>query len=114
GAGMVKCIVAPESLGAIQEGEAAALAAAWPDDDETLADMLGWADAVLVGPGLGGASARELTTRVLNACRGPVVLDADALNAFAGDAAALAPLLVGRAALLTPHPAEFGRLMGIP
>jgi ADP-dependent NAD(P)H-hydrate dehydratase / NAD(P)H-hydrate epimerase len=111
---MVKCIVAPESLGAIQEGEAAALAAAWPNDDEALSEMLGWADAVLVGPGLGGSSARALTTRVLRAWRGPVVLDADALNAFAGDAAALAPLLDARAALLTPHPAEFGRLIGLP
>jgi NAD(P)H-hydrate epimerase len=42
------------------------------------------------------------------------VLDADALNAFAGDVGALATLLAGRAALLTPHPAEFGRLAGLP
>jgi ADP-dependent NAD(P)H-hydrate dehydratase / NAD(P)H-hydrate epimerase len=41
-----------------------------------------------------------------------VVLDADALNAFAGDADALSPLLRERAALLTPHPAEFARLAG--
>jgi NAD(P)H-hydrate epimerase len=114
GAGMVKCIVAPESLGAIQEGEPAALAAAWPDDDAALAELLGWADALLVGPGLGGAHARTLTMRVLGAWRGPVVLDADALNAFAGDVGALATLLAGRAALLTPHPAEFGRLAGLP
>jgi NAD(P)H-hydrate epimerase len=67
---------------------------------------------VLVGPGLGRPRARELTERVLRLWRGPVVLDADALNAFAGDAGALAPLLAGREALLTPHPAEFARLVG--
>jgi NAD(P)H-hydrate epimerase len=41
------------------------------------------------------------------------VLDADALNAFAGDAGALASLIGQRAALLTPHPAEFARLAGL-
>jgi ADP-dependent NAD(P)H-hydrate dehydratase / NAD(P)H-hydrate epimerase len=114
GAGMVKCVVAPESLGAIQEGEPSALAAAWPEDEAALAStVLEWADVVLIGPGLGG-SARELTTRVLNAWRGPVVIDADALNAFTGDVVALAALLGERQALLTPHPAEFGRLRGLP
>jgi NAD(P)H-hydrate epimerase len=115
GAGLVKCIVAAESIGAIQEGEAAALAAEWPSDDASLAaTILDWADAVLIGPGLGGAHARELTTRLLTRWRGPVVLDADALNAFAGDADVLAQLIGQRAALFTPHPAEFGRLVGLP
>jgi NAD(P)H-hydrate epimerase len=41
------------------------------------------------------------------------VLDADALNAFAGDLDALGKLLARRQALLTPHPAEFGRLAGL-
>jgi len=111
GAGMVKCVVAPESLGAVQEGEPAALAAPWPSDDASLrATISDWADAVLIGPGLGATNARTLVTRVLESWRGPVVLDADALNAFANDVGALTKLLGGRAALLTPHPAEFGRL----
>ncbi len=111
GAGMVKCIVAPQSVAAIQEGEPAALAAPWPDDTAALhASIVDWADVVLVGPGLGRRDARALTERVLREWRGPVVLDADALNAFAGEADALAPLLGGRQALLTPHPVEFARL----
>ncbi|MEO8563690.1 MAG: NAD(P)H-hydrate dehydratase [bacterium] len=115
GAGLVKCVVAPESLGAVQEGEAAALAAVWPTDDVSLAaTILDWADVVLIGPGLGGANARTLTTQLLSAWRGPVVVDADALNAFAGDVGALAALIGIRQALLTPHPAEFGRLVGLP
>jgi NAD(P)H-hydrate epimerase len=40
------------------------------------------------------------------------VLDADALNHFAGRLDALAALLGGRPALLTPHPLEFARLVG--
>ena len=112
GAGLVKCVVAPESLPAVQEAEPAALAAPWPADDATLErEVTRWADAILLGPGLGRDGARAFVERVLRAFRGPVVLDADALNAFAGEAAMLAPLLHERPALLTPHPAEFGRLV---
>jgi NAD(P)H-hydrate epimerase len=113
GAGMVRCVVAPESLPAVQEAEPAALAATWPENDASVASIAAWADALLIGPGLGRASARALVERTLRAFRGPVVLDADALNAFAGDVGALARMLEGREALLTPHPAEFGRLAGL-
>jgi NAD(P)H-hydrate epimerase len=113
GAGLVKCVVAPESLRAVQEAEPAALAAQWPVDDAALErDVAGWADAILIGPGLGRDNARAFVERVLRGTRASVVLDADALNAFTGDAGALAPLLRGRQALLTPHPAEFARLVG--
>lgn len=112
GAGMVKCIVAPDSLPAVRESEPAALTAAWPADEREMHDALAWADVVLVGPGL-GTGARAMVERVLSAFSGPVVLDADALNAFAGDAAALRTLIGDRAALLTPHPVEFARLAGV-
>ena len=113
GAGLVKCVVAPESLSAVQEAVPASLASAWPADDAGARRDIGdWADAVLVGPGLGRDGSRAMVERLLRNFAGPVVLDADALNAFADDADALAPLLGGRAALLTPHPAEFARLAG--
>jgi NAD(P)H-hydrate epimerase len=110
--GMVKLVVAPPSLPVVQEAEAAALAAPWPADDAALKrDIVEWADVVAIGPGLGrGAEARALVERVLRAWRGPVVIDADGLNVFAGDADGLGQLLDGRPALLTPHPAEFARL----
>ncbi len=113
GAGLVKCVVAAESLRAVQEAAPSALATTWPADDAVLhRDIVDWADGVLVGPGLGRDGTRVFVERLLRAYRGPVVLDADALNAFAGDAAALTPLLGGRPALLTPHPAELARLVG--
>ncbi|MDB4898852.1 MAG: NAD(P)H-hydrate epimerase, partial [Gemmatimonadetes bacterium] len=71
-----------------------------------------WADAVLLGPGL-GKDARAIVERVLRAFDGPVVIDADALNAFAGDVDALRVALRGRPALLTPHPMEFARLSAL-
>jgi len=112
GAGMVKCAVAQESLLALQEAEPAALSAAWPSDDASFDEHIAkWADAILIGPGLGREHAREIVERALRVFRGPVVLDADALNAFAGDVDALATLIGDREALLTPHPAEFARLV---
>jgi NAD(P)H-hydrate epimerase len=67
-------------------------------------------DALAVGPGLGtSAAARALLQRTA-ASRLPAIFDADALN-LAGEAAFFA----GRAApaVLTPHPGEAGRLLGI-
>ena len=113
GAGMVKCAVAPESILALQEAEPAALSTTWPTSDAQFDDeILNFADAILIGPGLGRAGTRELVERALRRFAGPVVLDADALNAFDGDVDALLPLVGNRAALLTPHPAEFARLLG--
>lgn len=113
GAGLVKCVVAPDSVRAIQEAEPAALVTPWPDDDAALQrEITDWADAVLAGPGLGRSVARTLVERLLRQFHGAVVLDADALNAFAGDTDGLAPLLGAREAMLTPHPAELARLVG--
>jgi ADP-dependent NAD(P)H-hydrate dehydratase / NAD(P)H-hydrate epimerase len=113
GAGLVKCVVAPESLQAVQEGEPAALGAVWPTEDPAVDALAGWADAMLIGPGLGAKGARAMVERLLDVFEGPVVLDADALNAFVRDIPSLARAIGKRAALLTPHPAEFGRLAGL-
>ena len=114
GVGMVKLVVSDDSLAAVREAEPRSLTAAWPRDAESAREVLGWADAIAVGPGLGvGSAAREVLELALREFRGPVVLDADALNAFASDVNGLAGLLEGRPAVLTPHPMEFGRLTGI-
>ncbi|WP_284350869.1 NAD(P)H-hydrate dehydratase [Roseisolibacter agri] len=116
GAGLVKLVVDAASVPVVQGALPSALAAAWPDDDGALRrHVIDWADAVLLGPGLGtGDDARARCERTLQAWRGPVVVDADALNAFAGDLAALGALLRGRPALVTPHPLELARLAGTP
>lgn len=111
GAGMVKCLVARESLLALQGAEPTAMSSAWPEGEE-LDSQLAWADALLIGPGLGKSGARAMVERVLTTYVGPVVLDADALNAFADDLDTLHTLLGTHAALLTPHPLEFARLVG--
>jgi hydroxyethylthiazole kinase-like uncharacterized protein yjeF len=114
GIGMVKLVVANESLDSVREAEPQSLTARWPNTDDDGRDLADWADVVVIGPGLGaGTSGRALAERVLRGFRGPVVLDADAINAFSSDVNALAQLLDGRPAVLTPHAAEFARLTGI-
>jgi hydroxyethylthiazole kinase-like uncharacterized protein yjeF len=75
---------------------------------ERLAD----ADALAIGPGLTTNAETAGAIRALVARSPvPVVLDADGLNAFTGDAAALARREAD--AVLTPHVGEFGRLTGV-
>ena len=114
GIGMVRLLVAPANVPVVQTAAYDALAAAWPTSDDALAALVTeWADGLLIGPGLGRTpESRELVERVLHAWRGPVVLDADALNLFEGSARDLSTLLAGRAALLTPHIGEMARLTG--
>jgi NAD(P)H-hydrate epimerase len=99
----------------VQAAVPEAPAHAWPEDaDEVESIVTDWADAVVIGPGLGASfGSRALVERVLRGFRGPVVLDADALNVFAGESEQLGVLLADRPALLTPHPAEFARLLGV-
>lgn len=114
GIGMVKLVVAQETLAAVRQAEPQALTAAWPRTSADVEREVGaWADVVAIGPGLGtGVAARELVERVLRGFSGPVVLDADALNVFSAHVNLLAELLAGRTAVLTPHPVEFARLTG--
>ncbi|MEO7084519.1 MAG: NAD(P)H-hydrate dehydratase [Gemmatimonadaceae bacterium] len=113
-AGMVKVVVAKESFAAVQEAEPYALASTWPVDDAEVSESItGWADAVVIGPGLGRSNAsRETLERVLRVWRGPTLLDADALTLWEGRTSELAALLGGRPALITPHPVEFSRISG--
>jgi hydroxyethylthiazole kinase-like uncharacterized protein yjeF len=69
---------------------------------------------LVAGPGLGDAlDATRLLGRMLDH-PGPMVIDADALNAIAADAG-LQVRLTGRSAatILTPHPLEAARLLGV-
>jgi NAD(P)H-hydrate epimerase len=66
-------------------------------------------DAVLVGPGLSDPALRPLIRRILERRKGPLVVDADGLNALAADGR-FPPPSIKR--VWTPHPGEFARLTG--
>jgi NAD(P)H-hydrate epimerase len=69
------------------------------------------AAAGVLGPGLGrDPGAVELARGVVGAIEAPLVIDADGLNAFAGELAQLAARPA--ATVLTPHAGELGRLLG--
>ena len=77
---------------------------------ERIEELLAGKDAVAIGPGLGqSAEVTELVSLVLEYCRVPLVLDADALNA-AAIGGLLAKRNKGSACIITPHPGEFARL----
>jgi len=111
GAGLVTVLLPPDvSWG--QNGELPALMTQQspePFGPEALS-LLGSADVLVVGPGLGrSAAARERVQTVLALGR-PTVLDADGLRAVEGNLGALAthPSLV-----LTPHSGEAAGLLGV-
>lgn len=122
GAGLVRVAVPQRALTAVQAGlaeatflplpegpEGSASAAAW----EALRERLEEVEAVAVGPGLsthGGTP--KLVRRLVRECPAPLVVDADALNAFAGRPGELAQRASD--AVLTPHTGEFARLFGMP
>lgn len=112
---MARAVVHPASVGPLQVAAPAALTRPWPESDADIQDTIcDWAHAVAIGPGLGRTSdTRSRIERILRAWRGPVVLDADALTVFEGEAAALGALLDGRKAIVTPHVVEFSRLAGM-
>ncbi|HJZ73565.1 MAG TPA: NAD(P)H-hydrate dehydratase [Vicinamibacterales bacterium] len=70
-------------------------------------------DVIAIGPGLGQAKAtREFIRQVVDRATMPLVVDADALNAFA-DAPDRLTGREGRDIIITPHPGEMARLVGM-
>jgi len=79
---------------------------------EPILELAERSDAVAIGPGLSRHPATaELVRTLVTRLPRPMVVDADGLNALAEDTAALE----GRHApiILTPHPGEMGRLLGL-
>jgi ADP-dependent NAD(P)H-hydrate dehydratase / NAD(P)H-hydrate epimerase len=86
------------------------------DADQALVALTALADraqAIAIGPGIPtGAAMQTVVRRFASTGARPMVLDADALNALGTDApSVLAPAPAPR--ILTPHPAEMGRLTGL-
>lgn len=118
GAGLVTVATPRPAVSAIQALVPEAMVDALPAGEdgsakgEGIEASLAKATAVAVGPGLGlGEGPRSLLARILERWQGPLVLDADALSLLAGRL----ELLQGRQGptVLTPHPGELGRLLGI-
>ena len=103
----------PEYMTEVLEATAQGTIAASNLDSDRLSKILQGKTVLAIGPGLGTHPETQAVIRHLVRESGvPIVLDADGLNAFAGNLAAMAerksPFLA-----ITPHPGEMGRLLGI-
>jgi hydroxyethylthiazole kinase-like uncharacterized protein yjeF len=79
---------------------------------DRILELLARMDAVAIGPGVGlEPETQEAVRQLVHAVERPMVVDADALTALAGHLGRLRDARGPR--LLTPHPGEAGRLLGI-
>ncbi|WP_374307485.1 NAD(P)H-hydrate dehydratase [Methylocella sp.] len=116
GAGLVTVATPREAL-AVHAAALTAVMTQVCDGPDELAEILADArkNAVVAGPGLGlGAPTRALVLAALAASgeKRALVLDADALSSFSGEAQALAGAIraSGAPVALTPHEGEYARL----
>jgi NAD(P)H-hydrate epimerase len=106
--------IAPElMMVALKEGEDGAVAIENLAEDALEAVIRGKKISVIAfGPGLSTRGAASAFARVfVGTATLPMVIDADALNAFEGRAGLLNG--EGRVMVLTPHPGEMARLVGM-
>jgi ADP-dependent NAD(P)H-hydrate dehydratase / NAD(P)H-hydrate epimerase len=113
GAGLVHVVAPAETVSLLVQAEPDVQTLVQAFDQRpspALLELIGRADAVVIGPGLGRQAGRsELVFAILDAAS-RVVLDADALVVLAGAVTQLRTLAAARAFVLTPHPGEFRTL----
>src|SRR5260370_28371432 len=119
GAGLVTVAVPEPILPIVAAGNPCYLTAPLPQDEHGKLSTLAEArilelaqvnDIAAIGPGLGqSAEIKQLLSHLIRNIKIPMVLDADGINALAGQTDSLkdhaAPII------LTPHPGEFARLI---
>lgn len=111
GTGLVKIFTCEENRTIIQTAVPEALLSTYDSkfEKEKLIEELKWADAIVIGPGIGcGKLAKEMVELVRSTASVPVVWDADALNILSEDVSKL--LLPHTEFVMTPHLGEFSRL----
>jgi ADP-dependent NAD(P)H-hydrate dehydratase len=121
GAGLVQLAVPDSCQATVAAIEPSYLTAALPADAagrislpalSLLLELAEAATAVACGPGLGRSRGLDhLVVELYARVARPLVLDADALNALAGQMDEAVKPAAPR--VLTPHPGEFARLLGI-
>lgn len=122
GAGLVKVLTVPENRMILQSQLPEAIVDSYEPDQLTVEngqtgaesfvkEQCGWADVIVLGPGLGRAPYVErLVEEVLSNAYVPIILDADGLNCVAENS-----YLTGyftENIIVTPHMGEMARLTG--
>jgi len=108
GAGLVTVAAAEENLAAVT-GAIPELIYLPTSSITSLEEAMGAAAVLAIGPGLGtGDWAQRLWAQALRANPAAAVVDADALNLLAQD-----PVKLPAGWIITPHPGEAARLLGV-
>ncbi|HUN25900.1 MAG TPA: NAD(P)H-hydrate dehydratase [Steroidobacteraceae bacterium] len=107
GAGLVTVATAPENMVAVVAGRPELICLPLADPS-VLTEALERADVVAIGPGLGRSDWAVRALAAVLACPKPLVVDADALNLIAEQ-----PPRRRENWILTPHPGEAARLLGV-
>lgn len=113
GVGLVKIFTSEENRTVLQISVPEALVTTYKTelDREELLSHMKWADAILVGPGLGQSElSKEIVAFIHETADIPVIWDADALNIFSQNIQTLKS--VHSEYIMTPHLGEFSRLTG--
>ena len=120
GAGLVTVVVPERLVPVVAINVPEAMVHGAPETESGSLDSICWQkwgkklgefSAILAGPGMTRHSAtRRLVKMILRDSKSPVVLDADALNVFEGEASKLSERR--EKLVITPHPGEMARLMG--
>ena len=113
GAGLVRVFTREENRMVLQGANPEAIVTAYQGelvcDHQALEECVEWADAIVIGPGLGcDEVAESIVSYVLKIKSIPLVIDADALNIIAKHPKYY--LLDGGNKILTPHLGEMARL----
>jgi NAD(P)H-hydrate epimerase len=121
GAGLVTVAAPAGAIPIIATAQPELMTLALPEDANGYVEAAGAqlvldfdADVIAIGPGLGRtAGVRSFVQTVVGGAGVPVILDADAIVAFAGQTD---QLIAGEELdlILTPHPGEMAALTGVP
>lgn len=115
GTGLVRVLTAEENAAVLQSCVPEAVLSVYgqtPDGARVL-EALAWADAVVMGPGLGTTpQAGSLLEMVLSHGTAPLLVDADGLNLIAEHRGEYGDMQNSRKIIITPHLGEMARLTG--
>ncbi|MBF0341702.1 MAG: NAD(P)H-hydrate dehydratase [Magnetococcales bacterium] len=123
GAGLIQIATAGSIQPVVTAGMVEAMTLPLPEEDDfgedglvTLRNNRFQPDVVAVGPGMGDTTrTRHLVEGLIDWGELPLILDADALNVLAGQWERIRQWTGSRrgALMLTPHPGEMARLLGV-
>ena len=112
GAGLVRVLTEEANRIIIQTQLPQAMVSVWEElTNETFNEIFNWADAVVVGPGIGTSDVmKQRIEKVFSKVQCPLIVDADGLNLLAKNEIWYDKLNVP--VIVTPHMGEMSRLTG--